>query len=315
MTSAVLTVPAASHLPPLQAPRGAFSETHDRWPFQECLCYLITQQLTGRLTLHPSGVTLHLNGGKLDAVQGDRALGAVLLEQGLVHEEALRTALTAGGLLGQTLLRMRVLTALQLRTALRLQARAALPRVLGSRPERYDFAPGLPLPVPSAAIPGGDVLAEALTAQGTLPLDSVFQLAGVVQPVTVTSEAWALLRWVNGRRSLQRVVHLSGLEAEAAQVAVRQLIEQELIEQGAISGLKFIVPRIKPASNVRQPPAGIRGNLFLRHLDGVQDVWTVIQKLNFPQEEAVSLLTSMYRDDVLDIVHGRQEFQRLLEQY
>lgn len=313
----MIPTPPALHSPApvsLQE-RPALNETHARWPFPEALAYLLNARVTGRLTLHPSGVTLHLNAGKVDAVQGVRPLGELLLEQGLVGEDDLTAALMAGEPLGQALLRARKITAVALRAALRQQVRVALPLVLTEVPERYAFTPGQPLPVPAAGVPGGEVLAEALTGGGALPMSSVFQLAPIASGVTVSPEGWALLRWVNGRRPLRRVTHLSGLSTEAAHRAAREIIELELVEQGAVTGLKFIVARMKPASSVRQPPAGIRGNLFIKHLDGTQDVWSVVQKLNFAPEEAASMLCALHRDDLIEVVQGSPEFQRLMEQY
>ncbi|WP_412027249.1 DUF4388 domain-containing protein [Deinococcus yunweiensis] len=308
-------LPTPPALPAGMAGRPSMADTHDRWPFPEALSYLISRRMTGRLTLYPSGVILHLNDGRVDGAQGHRLLGDVLLEQGLVNVDDLTAALITGGLLGQTLLRARRLTALQLRGALRQQVRGALRDVLATPPERYEFVPGTALPSPSAGVPGGEVLAEALTRGGTLPLGTIFQLAPVTAPVSMTPDQWALLRWVNGRRSLRRAVQLSGLPDDLAFTAARQLIELEVVEHSAITELKFIVAQLKPASSVRQPPAGIRGNLFIKYMDGTQDVWSVVQKLNFPPEEAASLLCAMHRDDLLDIVQGRAEFQRLLEQY
>lgn len=295
--------------------RPSFTDTHDRWPVHECVAYLLAQEVTGQLRLEPQGLTLHLNRGRVDAVQGGVRLGTVLTDEGLVPAEAITAALASGQLLGQALLRTRILTALQLRGALRIQIRRSLTAVMAAPPERYTFTPGLPLPVPSAGLPGGEVMAQLLNGRDALPLGSVFQVAALAQAVTVEPEVWALLRWANGRRTLRRMIELSGLAPDAAHSAVRALFGQGLVEPSAMTGLKFIVPRVKPASNVRQPPSGIRGNLFIKHLDGQQDVWSVTAKLNFPQEEAASLLTALYRDDLLEILHGQPEFQRLLEQY
>lgn len=295
--------------------RTAFTDTHERWPLHECLAYLLSQRVTGRLRLEPQGLTLHLHDGRVDAAQGGVPLGTLLLRQGLVDDHTLRAAVSSGHLVGQALLRTRAVTALQLRAALRAQISHALPELAVAPPDHYSFTPGEPLPVPGAGLPGGEVIAQLLNVSGALPLGSVFQVAALAHAVTVSPEVWALLRWVNGRRTLRRVLELSGLAPEPAQAAVRLMIEQELVEPSAVTGLKFIVPRVLPASNVRQPPAGIRGNLFIKHLDGRQDVWSVTRKLNVPQEEAASLLTALYRDNLLEIVHGQPEFQRLLEQY
>ena len=58
-----------------------------------------------------------------------------------------------------------------------------------------------------------------------------------------------------------------------------------------------------------------RANLFLKHLDGLTDAWTIAQKLKFSLEEAATLLVSLYRDGLVDVVRGQRELELLAEEF
>ncbi|UQN10727.1 hypothetical protein [Deinococcus sp. QL22] len=197
---------------------------------------------------------------------------------------------------------------------LRLQARLGLAFALKHPPERYTLQPARLLPEPTAGISGPDLL-QALVMGEPLPLDTVFCLGQTAVPVTLSPDQWRLLRWVNGRRTLARAMETSGLEPDNAQQMARQLMTSGLVHPSAVVGLRLIVVRLKPASSLYQPPSSIRANLFLRHLDGVRDVWTIAETLKFPTEEAATLLVALHRDNVVEVVRGTQELARLDEEF
>ena len=108
---------------------------------------------------------------------------------------------------------------------------------------------------------------------------------------------------------------MSGLRPQEAHDAALYLFQRGLLEPSAIAGLPLIVARLKPATEHRQPPASIRANLFLKHLNGETSMQHIVERLNYPLEEAALMLTGLYRDGVLDLLRGEHEMQRLLEEY
>lgn len=297
-------------------PLSRFVGEQQELPFQDMLSYALSRRITGALTLYPLQITLHLHDGQLTAVEGGKPLGQVLVDQEVVSLQDLNRAMQTKGLIGQTLLRLRLVNPMQLRAGLRAQAREVLASLLSVPPESYELREtGVQLPKPHAGIPAAELLRATLLSDENLPLSSVFQLAEMTGPVTVESDAWQLLRWINGRRSLSRVLQSSGLEGERATLAAKYLISEGLIEQSNVLGLRLIVPQKRAMSEAQPPPASLKSNLFLKHIDGEIDVWSIKNKMRLASDETVSTLTSLYRDGIIEIKRGAREFQRLLEEY
>lgn len=82
-----------------------------------------------------------------------------------------------------------------------------------------------------------------------------------------------------------------------------------------VFGLRLIVPRARPTDHLTQPPASLRANLFLRRIGGQRDVASIARHLRISEHEACLITTSLYRDRVIEIEQGEQEFKRLLEEF
>lgn len=303
----------------LDAPSTApveFTAEHHQLPFADMLNFVVTRELTGSLHLEPSGVTLHLRRGMLDAAQGHEPLGQILLRRGYLTEDTLADALAGPDLLGQNLIYSGVLPLDHVQDALRYQAQLALAAALQTPPTRYTLrSAASSLPEPRAGLGGDVLLAELVADDDLLPLRSAFHIAPTYGDVHLPHQAWQVLRLCNGRRTLERVLAASGLPPVEARDAVRYLIARRLIVQSAVIGLKLISVRLKPATSTYQPPAALRANLFLKHLDGLTDAWTIAQKLKFSLEEAATLLVSLYRDGLVEVVRGQRELELLAEEF
>lgn len=293
----------------------SFEEQHTDWPVQECLAYIVSQRLQGKLTVEPAGTIYHFRAGRLEAVERGRPLGEILCEDGWVSEADVKEALGQGGFLGQVLLDSGKISTVQLRAALRKQARAALQDLDQNPPVRYTFGSSDQLPTTGAALMAGEVICETLFVNDSTSMDGVFQMAKLEQNIQLSPVEWELLRQINGRRTTERVVELSGVPPSQAKEAIRVLLEQGCIEQSAITGLKFIKVRTLEATNVRQPPSTIKSNLFLKQLTGDSSVAYVASQLKMSMEEATLLLTSLFRDGWIEVVEGEEEFKKLLENY
>ncbi|MBB6099908.1 hypothetical protein HNR42_003368 [Deinobacterium chartae] len=284
-------------------------------PFTEFLAYMVGQRMTGCVVLHPNSLKLHLRDGSLEAVEGGEPLGQILLRERLLNEDGLVTALREGGLLGQTLLRQGMLNASELSHALNLQARIGLSYALKVLPQSYELYRSVGLPAPHAGVQPSRVLIEALIQEESLPLNLPFRLAPQPASLTLQSEEWAVLRWMNGRRTLVSALQLSGLDPDRAREVSRTLFARRLLEPSAIVGLKLVVARRRVAGSAYHPPAAIQSNLFLKALNGQDSAWQIGERLRFRPEETATLLASLTREGLIEILRGQREVQRLLEEF
>lgn len=283
-------------------------------PFWEMLSYLVTHKISRTVVLSAHQLTLYVREGKIEAVSGYRRLGDILIQHGWVEAREVDLALASPQHLGQYFLLQRRISSLQLRTALRQQVREALDYLLTQSELSYALAPTQVLPVPTASVEGSDFLAQILDRQ-PLALGTVYQLARIEQDITLSPRSWQLLRVINGRRALSRVIQVSGLPPKEADEAVRTLIQSGAVEQTNLLSLRFIVPKRLPLDSTKHPPGNLRANLFLKQVDGQQNVWEIQATLNLPADETITILLSLYRDRLIEVVQGQQEFDQILHTY
>lgn len=290
------------------------AEKHAVTPFQDVLSYALSRRLTAQLRLWPHQITLHVHDGAIRGAEGHLPLGAILLHNKLCDPSLLEAALSKPGKLGQNLMEMG-LKPVQLRAALKAQAHATLQHLLQHPPTHYELKVTAPLPSPGAGLTSHEVLSTLHQSAQQLPLGNVYQLAAPKSVLTIEPQALELMRWINGRRTLGRALELSSLEPAEYETAAQFLLLSGLIELSVVFGLRMIVPKLRPADALTQPPAGLKANLFLRRVNGENDVISIANMLKITQQEACLILTSMYRDHVIEIQHGQAEFQRLLEEF
>ncbi len=274
----------------------------------------LAERWSGSLLAAPSGIKVFVQDGLIAGVEGHLTLGEIILERGLLTEPQVKDALADGGRLGRTLVQRGLMRPQQLQGILTAQAEMGLANLRATPPSGYTFEPAERLPWPHAGL-NVETVAETPALDTPIPYDMLFRLAPQTRPVTVSPAAWELLRWLNGRRPLHRAAELSGLLPRQADAAARELLIRGLLEASAIAGFRLLFVKLRPTSGARQPPASIRANLFLRHLNGEQDIQTIIDRLNYPAEEAALLLTGLYRDEVIELVRGDEVMKRLLEEF
>lgn len=112
------------------------------------------------------------------------------------------------GFLGQNLLDLG-LKARHLRQALRAQAQEALMALRLAPPQSYMMRLSSPLPSPGAGLERDEVMELLLGSQEALPLANVYQLASPGAAISLETAEVELLRWINGRRTLQRAMGLT----------------------------------------------------------------------------------------------------------
>lgn len=296
-------------------PKTLFESQQVAMPIAKLLAHMGEQNMSGCVLLAPTGTQLHVLNGKLSAVEGFEPLGQILLSNGTINEDMLSEALRENQLLGQSLLTQGILSETLLQEALQAQARIGLSYVLRVPPASYTLYEPFPLPDLSAALPlKGDVL-NSLDLAHDLPLSQAFRLAPYTSEIKLHPKEWALLRCLNGRRTLMSAMRMSGLDAPMAEKVARRLLQRGLLQASSTLGLKLITAIRKPADSRYHPPSSIQANLFLRSLAPELSVWQVACNLRLLPENASSLLAELYRAGLIEVIKGQREMERILEEF
>lgn len=285
----------------------------DELSIQSVLVRLAGEKATGVLVLSPSGAQLHVRAGLIEALEGVEDLNETLLRLGVLDSEALKKVDPQSSDLHRQL--KALLSSEALKAALQQQIRFGLSYLLRLQNQRYAFYRHSPLPAPTAELPLVQALLEATEQQIPLPLNQPLRLARFEKPLLLDKAEWALLRWLNGRRSLGSILQLSGLGEEEGHAAVRSLLSKGLLEPAAVQGLRLIVPERAHLGNNYHPPASIKANLLLKTCDGERTAEQIGREIKASAEETASLLCMLYREGLLCIRSGQPEFERLLEEY
>lgn len=284
------------------------------WNLSDALDRPLREEWVGRIHVQPLGLRISVQDGAISSIEGYVTLGELAISERLLTPQQVEEAVAEGGMLGRTLLQKLWLRPQQLQRLLTMQAAQSLQFLREHEMQEYTFEEQPRLPWPHAMLTALD-LGLQFTRAEVVAIDHPYRLAAQRQPLIMTPAEWEVLRWVNGRRTLRRAAEISNLPREQALAAAAALLARDLLEPSAIMGLPRLFVRLLPSGTARQPPATIRANLFLKHLGGEQSIQGVIDRLNYPVEEAALLVTGLYRDNLIEVVQGEEEMRRLLEEF
>ena len=286
----------------------------------------------GAVLLEPSAIKLRFKDGLIVAAAGAEPLGSILVRRGVLTETQLADAIFVQQQrsLGEVLTKHPFNVAPDaLLNALETQIKLAVNLLISETPASFamledevatnEFSPSVRVQ---------DALLEASSAAkeveaGVLALSAVLRmrLQSLRDSVELSNEQWALCALLNGRRPLSAVMrhfevtHLS-LARESARLrayrAAVQLLQQGLIEPAAVNGLQTLVMR---KLNVPRSGINAKAALFLDALDGVQSAYQIAQANRVELTDAASIVTSLYRNNLAAVQHGKRELERLLEEY
>ncbi len=135
-----------------------------------------------------------------------------------------------------------------------------------------------------------------------------------VEDVRLTQGEWRLLSLINGRRSLQEIIEMSGREEMDSQRLVYSLISSGLIlTNHDDSYLAAIIAERIPAAaaaHTRASPPTLLANLLIKHLDGRADLRQVRYQLNCHESELVEEFNLLKRTGWVRIVSGHDVYER-----
>lgn len=284
------------------------------WKLTDALDRPLREEWVGRIRVQPLGLRISVQDGAISSIEGYVTLGELAVSERLLTPQQVEEAVAEGGTLGRVLLQKLFLRPQQLQQLLTMQAAQSLQFLRDAELQEYTFEEQPRLPWPHAMLTAADLGLEFTRAE-VVAIDHPYRLAPQRQPLIMTPAEWEVLRWVNGRRTLRRAAEISSLPRAQALAAAAALLTRDLLEPSAIMGLPRLHVRLLPSGTARQPPATIRANLFLRHLNGEQSIQGIVDRLSYPVEEAALMVTSLYRDNLIEVVQGEEEMRRLLEEY
>jgi hypothetical protein len=311
---------------------GSFND----YTIEELLIDCARQAVSARISFVPSEISLEIDEGYLVGCRGTESLGMILVRRRLLSEDALRRALAEaqGRPLGQVLLDAPYnLSHGELQDALVTQALLAIKVVTLSPQVAYRVHA---LNMPSENHPKLSLELALLEARfisdemlrHALPLDVALRARRMVlgQGIVLEPDEWCLLSLLNGRRSLRTAMTIMETMIHAANPgdgggwlrgfrAAVNLLKRGLLESSAVEGLHTLTMKRSTQDNPAIFPADVKPNLVLASLDGVRTAAEIAQTLRFSPEMMAQTLVRLYRDRVIELVHGRTELERLLEEY
>ena len=294
------------------------------------------RSVSARISFVPSEINLEIDEGFLVGCRGTESLGMILVRRSLLSEDVLRRALAQaeGRPLGEVLLEAPYnLSQGELQDALVTQALLAIKVVTLSPQVAYRVhAPRPPgehhprLSLELALLEARFVSDEML--RHALPLDVALRTRRMVlgQNIFLEPDEWCLLSLLNGRRTMRAALTIMETMIHAANPgdgggwlrgfrAAVTLLKRGLLEPSAVEGLHTLTMKRSTQDNPAIFPADVGPNLVLASLDGVRTAAEVAQMLRFSPEAMAQMLVRLYRDRVIELVHGRTELERLLEEY
>lgn len=161
-------------------------------------------------------------------------------------------------------------------------------------------------------------LDEQRLIEGRLPPnDTVLHVqrdASAVEDVRLTQVEWRLLSLINGRRTLQDVIDLSGKIELDSQRLIYGLISSGLIlTNHDDSYLSKIIPERVPAaaaSHTRGSPPTMMANLLLKRIDSLTDLRQIRGALGCSEAELVEEFNLLKRTGWVRIRSGHDVFER-----
>jgi hypothetical protein len=163
-------------------------------------------------------------------------------------------------------------------------------------------------------------LDEQRLIEGRLPAANtvlyVQRDCSATEDVRLTQVEWRVLSLINGRRTLQEVIDLSGLVELDSQRLVYGLMSSGLIlTNHDDSYLSQIIPERVPtadAAHTRSSPPTMLANVLVKQIDGLRDLRQIRHALGCSETELVEEFNLLKRTGWVRIRSGVEVFERFL---
>jgi hypothetical protein len=299
-------------------------EQNDVFATLERFSKLITP---GWLEFLPSGLALRLHRGAVVGARGGEPLGTILVGQGILGESEFSEALSslqANQSLGERLLLAPFSVPKSLiQDCLRQQIEGVIDRLQFEPQQRFKFYRAETPTGLYARLEVKEVVQRKATLDfaPSLPLEDVYRMALMPDEsnIYLSLDQWRVCRLLTGRRTLRQVLERSGSDHDGyarAYKALEAVMARGLLELAAVSGLRTIFLRRKREILASyHPPAGMIANLFLKSLDGTRDARSIGDELKIEPDKIALIVTGLHRDQVVDVIQGQTELNRLIEDY
>ncbi len=135
--------------------------------------------------------------------------------------------------------------------------------------------------------------------------------------VTLTADQFRVLSYVNGRRTILRILEKIAHDETHFLEVINDMIRNRLIVEKQVEAMKLIIPgrvAIDRSTRERHFPAKYSANLVYKQINGRRSLLEIAQRLHFELTDVWEDLCLLVQSQVVEIIGGRREFQNLREE-
>lgn len=137
------------------------------------------------------------------------------------------------------------------------------------------------------------------------------------QSITLNREQIEVLSFVNGRRTLVRILEKIGHNEMHYLSVIDDLLRRRILIERQAEAMRVIIPsRIKADAvhHNRQFPGKFSANLLYKEIDGKRNLLDLAKELNFELTDLWENLSLLIKSNAVEIIEGRREFHNLAEE-
>lgn len=132
----------------------------------------------------------------------------------------------------------------------------------------------------------------------------------------LTADQWLVLSYVNGRRTILRILEKIGTNEPHYLSIINEMIKNGWLIEKQIESMKIIVPRRVPAnqsSKERYFPSKLSANILYKEIDGKKSLYQLLLLQKTKIHELWEDLNLLIKNQLVEIAEGKREFQNLAE--
>lgn len=136
--------------------------------------------------------------------------------------------------------------------------------------------------------------------------------------LTLDHDQWLVLSYVNGRRTILRILEKIGHDETAYLGVINRMVRDRLVIEKRVEAMRLVVPAritVDNGSRERHFPGRLSANLLYKEIDGRRHLVDLAESLGIELSETWENLVLLVRSELVEIRHGRREYQDLMEEF
>ncbi|HNB57974.1 MAG TPA: DUF4388 domain-containing protein [bacterium] len=135
--------------------------------------------------------------------------------------------------------------------------------------------------------------------------------------LTLNADQLTVLSYVNGRRTLVRILEKIGHNEMFYLSVIDDLLKRRILIERQAEAMRVIIPgRIKAdaVNRNRQFPGKFAANLLYKEIDGKKNLHELADSLHFELPDLWENISLLLKNEAVEIIEGRREFHNLSEE-